>query len=264
MPRPGHRPLSTYRAFGVFVALWSAALLGLVVFVLPDAVVTRAVAAVGLAPLLEESGATHQAIRIGASAVAALIGALLGLLALRLAGRRKGYDPRPVFADDEIYTAEQDETPQPVRRPLHIREELPQGISEERREDWAEEAEFEEVVEEPEGETGNDYSAPVVDESRTVLAQDNPTASAPASSPAPGGDLASLLEKFDRALERYQEGGSAPSQSNPIPLDDPLHAFLAKQAGAESQAKSPAPEPFDHQAELRLALDKLVRSRSKD
>ncbi|WP_375289266.1 hypothetical protein [Qipengyuania sp.] len=266
MARPGHRPLSTYSVFGVFVALWAAALFGLVVFVLPEAVLSRAISAIGLSYLVDDRGLNPSTVKIAASALAAIIGGALGLLAVRLAARRHRYDPRPIYAGDEAAAPViEAEEPEPVRRPLRIHEELSEEMGGSEvlpamsafRPQTPDQSESEDVLADG-GELASEPAdkEPLEQRSDFIAGPDEP------SRPMP--DIPVLLDQFDRALASFRDGGSAPPRPEPGVADDPLRTFLAREAGTSAQPAAKPVWPFDHQAELRLALDKLARARSKD
>ncbi len=107
------RPLSAHPAFPVIVALWFAALLGLGTFVVPPAYYEGLVVGTGLAGLVPAAAPPlGDTARLALSAIAALLGALLGLaIATRI--RRVQDEPQarteeatpppdsPWLADDE-------------------------------------------------------------------------------------------------------------------------------------------------------------------
>lgn len=245
------RPIASHPAFTPLLALWFAALLGLVVAVLPAALLERLLGAVGagaLAPLTMTA-------RIIASGGAALAGALLGLaLALPFA-RRGRRDPRPIYDEPEA-PVEHPVAEASARRPLRVREELAEDMHATGQKGVAEGDLPPAVRAAPPG-------APATaegDEGFMILTPQ------PVHPPRPAPDLEGLLEQFDTALAAFRSGDEdRTARANGAP--DPVHAFVARQTGAPVSGH--APSPFggrmpDHQAELRAALDKLARAHRKD
>lgn len=240
------RPITSHPAFVALVALWFAALMGLGVAVLPAPLLERIFAAAGLDALrpLTPGG------RLTASAMAALLGALLGLtLAMALARRGAG-DPRPIYAEPD--PAMDDTThDEPVRRPLHVREEFV---------DFAASAEEAGLASEPCGPL-QARTAPDVAQAEEGFMILTPQ---PIHPPRPAPDLQALLEQFDTAISAFRDGADTlPAAQSTSPNADPVHAFVARATGTR------APSPLggripDHQAELRAALDKLARAHRKD
>lgn len=122
-------PLSAHPSFRFLVALWFAALLGFGTWVMPAGVFERAVAATGLANVVPAAGPPlGDNARLAISVVAAMLGALLGLLIASRAGRadRTGADEEEdggAFIDFDD-SAQQPAEPARRNRPLHVREEL--------------------------------------------------------------------------------------------------------------------------------------------
>lgn len=236
------RPIASHPAFAPVVALWFAALFGLGVAVLPDALVERALAALGLNALIPLSAAG----RLAASGGAALAGGLIGLALGRLLARRLLHDPRPIYSEPEPRAAEDVQPLEPARRPLRVREELAEGFP----------GGAGASVESSEAPTGADEERFRSEETFMILTPQ------PAHPPRPAPDLDALLAQFDNALAEYSATGeprAAPRTGDP----DPVHAFVARQTG------SPAPSALggtlpDHQAELRAALDKLARAQRRE
>lgn len=253
------RPITSHPAFAPLVALWFAALLGLGVAVLPTRLLERTFAAMDVAALvpLTLTG------RLAASAVAALFGALLGLLVAIPLARRGARDPRPIYAEGEA-EAEDEIRAEPVRRPLSVREEF-EDLA-----DGAVEAGYRVDTADPDPlRTPASRVPPVQMESDEGFMILSPR---PIHPPRPAPDLQALLDQFDNALVAFREGeeavqadASSSRAASPArePIADPVHAFVARQTAAA------APSPLgglmpDHQAELRAALDKLARAHRKD
>jgi hypothetical protein len=243
------RPITTHPAFAPLVASWFAALLGLGTAVLPPAMLARALDAPGLSSLaLSPLGA-----RIAISALAALMGALIGLAIARVLARR-GRDPRPVYAEPDE-AALPPEPPEPARRPLRVREEL-EGVDLREPEGAAED-----------GGAGTEAAAaprlPAGMADAVMILSPQPV-----HPPDRGPDLEALLAQFDSAITAARQSaapgpepapGQAPAQApgQAPEREDSVRAFVARQTGR------PAPSPLggampDHQAELRAALDKLA------
>jgi hypothetical protein len=239
------RPITSHPAFAPLLALWFAALLGLVVTVLPAPLLERGLGVAGAGALVPLTSGG----RLTAAAGAALVGALLGLaLALPLA-RRGRRDPRPIYAELEqpIEPLGADE---PVRRPLRVREELAESAPEDGSTI---------PLDAPEPAPLDAFAKPRVaeaDEGFMILTPQ------PVHPPRQGPDLERLLEQFDTAISAFRAGDDGPpARRGGGP--DPVHAFVARQTG------TPSPSPLgglmpDHQAELRAALDKLARAHRKD
>ena len=127
------RPISSHPAFRLLVALWFAALLGFGTWVMPAAVFERAVAATGLADVLPAAAPPlGDTARVAISAVAALLGALLGLFV----GARASRDETP-FDEDEIddtfvaapvAESDPDDGGHRRRRLLNVREDLSEEV----------------------------------------------------------------------------------------------------------------------------------------
>ncbi|UVI39804.1 hypothetical protein [Qipengyuania spongiae] len=121
-----NRPLASHPAFRYMVALWFAALLGFGTYVMPAGVFERGVEATGLAGILPAAAPPlGDTARLLISAVAALLGALLGLFVASRAG-----SDRPAGIDDGADEIVLPEPEAPVergttrRRPLLVREAL--------------------------------------------------------------------------------------------------------------------------------------------
>lgn len=245
------RPIASHPAFAPLVALWFAALFGLVPAVLPATLLERFLAAASLDALRPLTGAG----RLAMSAIAGLVGGLLGLALARAIKRRAMRDPRPVFADSEPALAEPPGDA-PMRRPLRVREELS--------------AEFELEASGAGLGTGpapapgrDDADRPAFEvetgESFMILTPQ------PIHPPRPAPDLEALLVQFDEALAAFRaddDGRPAGGKQGP----DPVHAFVARQTGSPAP---PVASPLggsmpDHQAELRAALEKLARAQRRD
>lgn len=239
------RPIATHPAFAPLVALWFAALLGLVLAVLPAPLLERILSAIGLGALVPPATAG----RVFASIAAALVGALLGLALARLLARHARRDPRPIYEDHPAFV-EEAVAEEPIRRPLRVREELGEGA--------------EGSGEAPpmpgfSGSPAEPAAAPRIGEVEEGFMILTPQ---PVHPPHPAADMEALLAQFDNALAAFRSGeDTAPPRATAG--DDPVHAFVARQTG------TPAPSPLggrmpDHQAELRAALDKLARAHRKD
>lgn len=239
------RPIASHPAFAPLLALWFAALLGLGVAVLPEAVLARALASSGLGALLPLTWAG----RVGASVLAALVGAAAGMILARLLARRSLRDPRPVYSEPELAPDEPVRV-EPARRPLRVREELDEGFSEP----------AVPLSEQEEADLRQEPEAPqIAVESQEGFMILTPQ---PAHPSRPLADLDALLAQFDDALAAFRNDEEPQTPAKPAG-PDPVHAFVARQTGG------PAPSPLggtmpDHQAELRAALDKLARAHRSD
>ncbi len=288
------RPIASHPAFAPLVALWFAALFGLAVAVLPGAPLERLFTALGpggLVPLTTGG-------RLAACAVAALAGAPVGLVLGRAVAARAAHDPRPIYAEPEI-EAEVPGLPEPARRPLRVREELDEGLRRDApptgdggaRDDdsgTSDDEGGEGGAEGPEQRADRPVPPPLPGDGFMILSP-RPVAARP-----PEEGLEALLARFDEALDALSDDrqaghalAAAPTPASPPPLEpddaDPVHAFLARQAGAArphaddppaSSGDTPA-EPFPNlapdppsgtqtpQAALRSALDRLARVRQR-
>lgn len=245
------RPITSHPAFAPLLALWFAALFGLVIAVLPAPLLERALGSVGANALIPLTAAA----RLAAAGAAALAGALFGLaLGLPLARRGRG-DPRPFYAEPEP-AAEHPVADHPVRRPLSVREELagelPGDVT------------MPAQLGEPTG-----FARGAAARTRTTEAEEGfmILTPQPVHPPRPAPDLGSLLEQFDSALAAFKSEESEDRPARRPGDPDPVHAFVARQTGAPAPGHSPSPlggRMPDHQAELRAALDKLARAHRKD
>lgn len=246
------RPITSHPAFAPLIALWFAALLGLVVAVLPTAVLERGLAAAGVTALVPLTSAN----RLIAGTLAAATGALLGAgLAVPMA-RRGRSDPRPTYAELDPVD-EQPSFVEPIRRPLRVREEV--GTEFQRSEQPAEPAT--EDQEEPAVVENGAAARPFYRADEFMILSPQPT-----HPPRQPVELDALLAQFDSALAAFGATGESP-RSAPTDSPDPVRAFVARQTGTVSSA--PRDFPFagttpDHRAELRAALDKLANGRKAD
>lgn len=126
-----NRPLSSHPAFRYMIAVWFAALLGFGTWVMPVGVFERAVEATGLATVLPAAAPPlGDTARLLISAVAAVLGALLGLFVASRAG-----SDRPADIDngaDEVVLPEPEapiEHGTTRRRPLLVREALAEDFA---------------------------------------------------------------------------------------------------------------------------------------
>lgn len=246
------RPITSHPAFAPLLALWFAALFGLIVAVLPRPVLEHALGGVGAGTWVPLTDAG----RLAAAGAAALAGALFGFaLALPLARRRRS-DPRPIYAEPEL-PVEHPVADHPIRRPLSVREELA--------------GELPDDMPVPAGQDeqgGFAQGAQATPPGRMAEAEDGfmILTPQPVHPPRPAPDLGSLLEQFDSALAAFRsEDEERPARRPGDP--DPVHAFVARQTGAPAPGQAPSPlggRMPDHQAELRAALDKLARAHRKD
>lgn len=262
----GRRPLSSHQGFVAFVALWCAALFGLVVFVLPDPVLSRALAGTGVVGLADNSPTST--LRLICSVAAALVGGAIGLLAVMLIARSNRRDPRPVYDGAEIFESEPPAEEIAFRRPLRVREELEADMLE--GDDGCNDAAPDdgETVEETTPSSSDPAFTPISNE---PMGRDAATAegeSAPQGKPRQDDEaeteISFLVAQFDAALASYREhAGDRPLKIAGEEID-PLETFLARQAGASARQKRAGNERPDNQAELRQALDRLDRARRKD
>lgn len=245
------RPITSHPAFAPLIALWLAALLGLIVAVLPAAVLEGVLVGLGFGALTPLA----LALRLVLGALAASVGGLIGYALARRHSSRAGDDPRPVYAEAEPEPQElMGEAP--ARRPLRVREELADGLGDESQ--VSSQASAHDPLASPEK-----GSAPFVADAQApdgfmILTPQ------PIHPPLPSPDLETLLEQFDSAFAAFRSGeGKQTAAPDSGQGADPVQAFVARQTGAPGL--SPAPSPMgglvpDHQAELRAALDKLARS----
>ena len=250
------RPTTSHPAFAPLLALWFAALFGLAVAVLPAPLLERTLAAAGLGELLPLTTSG----RLIASGGAALVGAVLGLALGSLLRHRGLRDPRPTYSELE-FAFEHPVAEEPIRRrPLHVREELAEGVAEET---GAEpEAEAEEAGEES---ARSVAAAPEPTPEPAIAATDEGfmiLTPQPIHPPRPAPDLEGLLEQFDTALAAFRSGDEERPPRG-ARAADPVHAFVARQTGTPAPSALGGRMP-DHQAELRAALDKLARAHRKD
>ena len=235
------RPIASHPAFTPLAALWFAALLGLGVAVLPSAWVARVLAAAGIG--------VPGAVAIG---VAALLGALVGLVLGRAIARWTLRDPRPLYAQEDQLHESAEPAPEPVRRPLRVREEVSDGAEVE----LAAPARALDAKPSPAPDTIPQYDsggpARVVETGLMIVAP------RPASAAPLDFDLDALLARFDQAID-----GFTTEAANQEPAPDPVRAFVARQTGDEAGAGLPGPAR-DHREGLRAALDDLARIRAAD
>lgn len=126
-----NRPLASHPAFRYMVALWFAALLGFGTYVMPAGVFERAVEATGLASVLPAAAPPlGETARLLISAVAAVLGALLGLFVASRAGSGEHIDADGEV--EEIVLPDPEPAPARVegrRRPLLVREALAEDFA---------------------------------------------------------------------------------------------------------------------------------------
>lgn len=289
MMERARRPISSHPAFAPLLALWFAALLGLGVVVLPPAILERVIGMVGLA----EAIAPTPAGRLAASGAAAVAGALVGLGLAALLARRGRHGPHPYSADAETLP-EEPVAEAPIRRPLHVREELDEGLGQ---------AEVQQpqsgMIDAPDGaeaEADREVARPAAAEPgdlatvRRAVAEEGFMILSPQPTHPPlhqrgsGPDLDALLAQFDNALAAFRseperDRGAAEQKTGEESGSaeiDAVRAFVARQTGAPTAPEGSIPpagasghSPLggripDHQGELRAALDKLARAHRKD
>lgn len=238
------RPITSHPSFAPLIGAWFAALLGLTMAVLPDALLARALSALGLGGPLPLT----LAIRVAVAIVAAVFGALVGYaLARRIAPRMAG-DPRPIYAEGEAEFEAPVQAPR-RRRPLHIREELDGGFGDESQVIPAPPR-----ILEPQPRTPEEFM---------ILTPQ------PIHPPQPEPGLDALLDQFDTVFAAFSaSGGARTGSASPPPGADPVQTFVARQTGVPAPTAVPPASRMgglvpDHQAELRAALDKLARSQGK-
>lgn len=126
-----NRPLASHPAFRYMVALWFAALLGFGTYVMPAGVFERAVDATGLAGILPAAAPPlGETARLLISAVAAVLGALLGLFVASRAGSAEHIETDSEA--EEIVLPDPEPAPARVegrRRPLLVREALAEDFA---------------------------------------------------------------------------------------------------------------------------------------
>ena len=234
------RPIATHPAFAWLIALWSAALLGSVVAVLPARALANALAGLSLDSLLPLTWVG----RVSVVVLAALIGALAGFAAARRIARHFGADPRPIYAEAEA-EPEPAEADPPRRRPLHVREELADGLGDDSQ-----------VAAPP---SRRSDPARIVDAEFMILTPQ------PTHPPATDAGLEGLLEQFDAAFTAFRNDEADRAAFGDLPPGgDAVQEFVARQTGtappapASSRIGGAGP---DHQAQLRAVLDTLARSK---
>lgn len=243
------RPIASHPAFVPLAALWFAALVGLGLVVLPAPVLERLLAGAGLGALVPLSLAG----RLVACLAGALAGCLVGFALGRLIARRAMRDPRPVWVEPAALPLEPPR-PEPVRRPLRVREELEEPPLPEEpipASDADREGDFEYA----------EHLSPLAsasDEGFMILAPQS------LQTPRPAVDLDALLAQFDTALAAFRPDAQEPAANSAEPGGgDPVHSFVARQTGTPARTPLGGTMP-DHQAELRAALDKLARLRRSE
>ena len=235
------RSIFEHPALPLWGALWLAALVGLGVMVLPDWVIGRAVVASEIDAVVPDllpplDLARHIAISLAAAAVAGLVGLVLFSLVSRMVRRRHTPDWDELTSELDVAPEELAER---VPRPLRVREELDEGFDAE------------------------DDMAPYVQEADFVSCSpdigDQQLTRGESTESLEDADLATLVERFDRALDRLTLDWSDPEQPSPSSATAPAASF------------EPAVDPVDdlpndqtsERAELRAALDHLARARKE-
>ena len=254
------RPITSHPAFAPLLASWFAALLGLSVAVLPAVLLARLVDGSGLAALVPPMPDG----RLVVSAAAALTGAIFGWVLAKPLARRGMRDPRPIYDESEPLITEAAPA-EPARRPLLARDDLPD--------------------EGPDEDTGamrgNGWPlADAEDEASPPGSPQEPIPSSqsegfmilgpqPSYSSRPASGLEALLEQFDSALAAFRADAeeNQVEKTSEAGVADPVHAFVAQQTGTSAPMNAPSPlggRMPHHQAELRIALDKLTRAKRED
>ena len=273
----GKVPISAHPAFPALVALWFAALFGLGSFVLPAALVERAVLATGLDAILPAAapplGMTAKlALALGATVLGAVLGWLLGRRVAAAAGAQRaapatfsqGGQRRPISAKEELghdgFDAPREGEDAPAPEPARRRRALAVN-------DESGPSEFLDRAPLP----GSDWSAPGYEPLPQSAAEPVTEPSGHGPTMADGDDdaldlaLATALEdRFDSpapVLARRSDDDSAPFVGNAAidaraepaempapfarrgeqpPAPEPFSAFAAP---APSSAPNPVPEP---------------------
>ena len=260
----GRRPLISHPVFAAFIGLWCAALFGLVVFVLPDALLGRALSGFGLPGMA--NGSLSPVLRLILSGAAALIGGAIGLLAVFLVARTNRRDPRPIYERDETFDTEPVADEVMSRRPLHVREELEADVLDGTG-NWDDETQTDAEKDREPGEKNGPTFTPLSNLTADLSSRGKQEHAAPPqdmSAARREDDIPALIAQFDAALASYREdAGERPPKIAGEEVD-PLETFLARQAASALRTAQPSKGAPDNHAELRLALDKLVRARRND
>ena len=193
------RSILDHPALPLWGALWLAALAGLAVFVLPDRVIGRVLVASRLDALVPQllpplDLARHAAISLVTAVGAGLVGLAIFALIRRIARRRRHPEWAELAAELDLPAHEPEER---VTRPLMVREELEDG--------------FDTIT--PDAEiAGASEAAPPYPDARDPADADS--------------DLATLVARFDRALDRFIGARSAPDRMDPVARPQGSHAEL--------------------------------------
>lgn len=282
MSSSGHkRPISSHPAFRWIVSIYFALLLGLGVFALLYfrndlfLVLRDAIGATVALP----AGMTGKAT---VAAAAALIGWLLGLvIAMRVAALNEAaqeddledelVEAEPLWLEDEAVLPEEAEDADGPRRPFNPREDIwEDGIGPlARPESAADEdpiADTAPLMVWDEETSRSESQEAVLDPAPTPLSEDavfEAEAEIPQPQPATRedalGDLSldALIQRLGRALAaaNAQDAETAPVQDESE--DDPVVAFLRREADRAAPERTESGDVDDPQAALRSALDRL-------
>ena len=152
------------------------------------------------------------------------------------------------------------------RRPLHVREELEADVLDGTG-NWDDETQTDAEKDREPGEKNGPTFTPLSNLTADLSSRGKQEHAAPPqdmSAARREDDIPALIAQFDAALASYREdAGERPPKIAGEEVD-PLETFLARQAASALRTAQPTKGIPDNHAELRLALDKLVRARRND
>ncbi len=267
--------LTGHPAFPLVVALWFAVLIGLGSLVVPSALVERAVVASGLPQLISAAAPPlGMTARGGIAVLAALAGAVIGLLLGRQAYRATHADKRtvsPINAHEELGENGLDGAQEPALEPGDLAEELEDKLADDADEqswdtawiDHEEQLEPEaEIAPEPEPQI-EAKPAPEAEEDIAQLSEAPPIAAdeqeaEPGYEPTPAPpalddlSLMQLAQRLQGAIEeRRKRHTEQPASAAPTPVPSPASMPPTSAAPASEEPNAPtetqSPAPTDHE-----------------